>query len=44
MGWGVKRVVEAEKGSEKERIEIWRPAMTMLGGLAGEEGQVGSKS
>jgi hypothetical protein len=28
MGRGVKRVVEAEKGREKERVEKWRPAMT----------------
>jgi hypothetical protein len=28
MGRGVKRVVEAEKGREKEKVEKWRPAMT----------------
>ena len=28
MGRGVKRVVEAEKGRERERVEKWRPAMT----------------
>jgi hypothetical protein len=27
MGSGVKRVVEAEKDREKERVEKWRPAM-----------------
>ena len=29
MGRGVKRVVEAEKGREKERVERWRLAMTV---------------
>jgi hypothetical protein len=29
MGRGVKRVVEAEKCREKERVEKYRPAMTM---------------
>jgi hypothetical protein len=29
MGRGVKRVAEAEKGREKERIDTWRPAMAM---------------
>jgi hypothetical protein len=28
MGRGVKRVVEAEKGRERERVEKKRPAMT----------------
>jgi hypothetical protein len=28
MGRGVKRVVEADKDREKERVEKWRPAMT----------------
>ena len=28
MGRGVKRVVEVEKGREKERVEKWRLAMT----------------
>jgi hypothetical protein len=28
MGRGVKRVVEAEKSREKERVEKQRPAMT----------------
>jgi hypothetical protein len=29
MRRGIKRVVEAEKGRKKERIEKWRLAMTM---------------
>jgi hypothetical protein len=29
MGRGVKRVAEAEKGREKERVEKWGPAMAM---------------
>ena len=28
MERGVKRIVETEKGREKERVEEWRPAMT----------------
>jgi hypothetical protein len=28
MGRGIKRVAEAEKGREKERVEKRRPAMT----------------
>jgi hypothetical protein len=43
MGREVKRVVEAEKGREKERVEKWRPAMTMLGVVEegnGERGRV----
>ena len=39
MGRRVKRVVEAEKGREKERVEKWRWAMTMCGG----EGSKGGK-
>jgi hypothetical protein len=36
MGRGVKRVAEAEKGREKERVEKWGPTIAMwgLGGIA----------
>jgi hypothetical protein len=39
MGRRVKRVVEAEKGREKERIEKWRPVMTTWR----EEGSKGTR-
>jgi hypothetical protein len=29
VGRGLKRVVEAEKGREKERVDKWKPAMAM---------------
>jgi hypothetical protein len=35
MGRGVKRVVEAEKGREKKRVEKKRPAMIVQGGGGG---------
>jgi hypothetical protein len=35
MGRAVKRVVEAEKGRERERVEKWRPAMTSWKGEGG---------
>jgi hypothetical protein len=42
MGRGVKRVVEAEKGREKERVGKWRPAMTMWRGWGGDGERGGS--
>ena len=50
MGRGVKRVVEAEKGKEKEKVEKWRPAMATWrpgereGARGGARGQERRKS
>ena len=37
MGRGVKRVTEAEKGKEKERVEYWRPSMATWVGVGGRK-------
>jgi hypothetical protein len=38
MGRGVERVVEAEKGRQKERVDKWRLAMTTWREGGGGEG------